>query len=162
MRCTLQEVLKSRTAQERWGNTVKFQRSLKEEVSVNLTPLIDVIFLLLIFFMVTTTFSRNTNILINLPEASGEAIEQQPFEIEILIAQNGTYSVNGRQLVNSQMETLMRVVAEVSVGNNSIPMIITADANTTHQSVVTAMDAVAQLGFTSLNIATREPDSNNE
>ena len=162
MRCTLQEVLKSRTAQERWGNTVKFQRSLKEEVSVNLTPLIDVIFLLLIFFMVTTTFSRNTNILINLPEASGEAIEQQPFEIEILIAQNGTYSVNGRQLVNSQMETLMRVVAEVSVGDNSIPMIITADANTTHQSVVTAMDAVAQLGFTSLNIATRDPDSNNE
>jgi len=162
MRCTLQEVLKSRTAQERWGNTVKFQRSLKEEVSVNLTPLIDVIFLLLIFFMVTTTFSRNTNILINLPEASGEAIEQQPFEIEILIAQNGTYSVNGRQLVNSQIETLMRVVAEVSVGDNSIPMIITADANTTHQSVVTAMDAVAQLGFTSLNIATREPDSNNE
>jgi len=162
MRCTLQEVLKSRTAQERWGNTVKFQRSLKEEVSVNLTPLIDVIFLLLIFFMVTTTFSRNTNILINLPEASGEAIEQQPFEIEIQIAQNGTYSVNGRQLVNSQMETLMRVVAEVSVGDNSIPMIITADANTTHQSVVTAMDAVAQLGFTSLNIATREPDSNNE
>jgi len=162
MRCTLQEVLKSRTAQERRGNTVKFQRSLKEEVSVNLTPLIDVIFLLLIFFMVTTTFSRNTNILINLPEASGEAIEQQPFEIEILIAQNGTYSVNGRQLVNSQMETLMRVVAEVSVGDNSIPMIITADANTTHQSVVTAMDAVAQLGFTSLNIATRDPDSNNE
>ena len=162
MRCTHQEVLKSRTAQELWGNTVKFQRSLKEEVSVNLTPLIDVIFLLLIFFMVTTTFSRNTNILINLPEASGEAIEQQPFEIEILIAQNGTYSVNGRQLVNSQMETLMRVVAEVSVGDNSIPMIITADANTTHQSVVTAMDAVAQLGFTSLNIATREPDSNNE
>jgi len=141
---------------------VKFQRSLKEEVSVNLTPLIDVIFLLLIFFMVTTTFSRNTNILINLPEASGEAIEQQPFEIEILIAQNGTYSVNGRQLVNSQMETLMRVVAEVSVGDNSIPMIITADANTTHQSVVTAMDAVAQLGFTSIDIATREPDSNNE
>jgi len=138
---------------------VKFQRSLKEEVSVNLTPLIDVVFLLLIFFMVTTTFSRNTNILINLPEASGEAVEQQPVEIEILIAQNGTYSVNGRQLVNSQIETLMRVVAEVSGGDNSIPMIITADANTTHQSVVTAMDAVAQLGFTSLNIATREPEA---
>ena len=138
---------------------MKFQRSLKEEVSVNLTPLIDVVFLLLIFFMVTTTFSRNTNILINLPEASGEAVEQQPVEIEILIAQNGTYSVNGRQLVNSQIETLMRVVAEVSGGDNSIPMIITADANTTHQSVVTAMDAVAQLGFTSLNIATREPEA---
>ena len=138
---------------------MKFQRSIKEEVNVNLTPLIDVVFLLLIFFMVTTTFSRNTNILINLPEASGETAEQQPIEIEILVAQNGTYSINGRQLVNAQIETLMRTVAEVSGGDTTIPLIITADANSTHQSVVTAMDAVAQLGFTSLNIATREPDT---
>jgi biopolymer transport protein ExbD len=138
---------------------VKFQRSIKEEVNVNLTPLIDVVFLLLIFFMVTTTFSRNTNILINLPEATGETSEQQPIEIEILIAQNGTYSINGRQLVNAQIETLMRTVAEVSGGDTTIPLIITADANSTHQSVVTAMDAVAQLGFTSLNIATREQDT---
>jgi len=136
---------------------LKFQRSLKEEVSVNMTPLIDVVFLLLIFFMVTTTFSRNTNILINLPEATGQLAEQQPVEIEILVSQNGTYSVNGRQLVNTQIETLMRTVAEVSGGDNTIPLIITADANTSHQSVVTAMDAVAQLGFTALNIATREP-----
>lgn len=139
---------------------MKFQRSLKEEVSVNMTPLIDVVFLLLIFFMVTTTFSRNTNLMINLPEASGEVAEQQPLEIEILVAQNGTYSVNGRQLVNTDIETLMRTVADVSGGDTSIPLIITADANTSHQSVVTAMDAVAQLGFTSLNIATREPGSN--
>ena len=159
MPCILPGVWKSGTAPIHRGDPVKFQRSLKEEVSVNLTPLIDVVFLLLIFFMVTTTFSRNTNILINLPEADGEAIEQQAVEIEILIAQNGTYSVNGRQLVNSQLETLMQVVTEVSGGDSSIPMIITADANTTHQSVVTAMDAVAQLGFTSLNIATREPDA---
>lgn len=123
-----------------------------------MTPLIDVVFLLLIFFMVTTTFSRNTNILINLPEASGETSEQEPVEIEILVAQNGTYSINGRQLVNAQIETLMRTVADVSGGDTTIPLIITADANTSHQSVVTAMDAVAQLGFTSLNIATREPD----
>lgn len=138
---------------------MKFQRSLKEEVSVNLTPLIDVVFLLLIFFMVTTTFSRNTNLLINLPEASGETAQQEAVEIEIMIAENGTYSVNGRQLVNAQLETLMRTVAEVSGGDTSIPLIITADANTTHQSVVTAMDAVAQLGFTRLNIATREPEA---
>ncbi len=138
---------------------MKFQRSLKEEVSVNMTPLIDVVFLLLIFFMVTTTFSRNTNLLINLPQATGELAEQQLVEIDILIAQNGTYSVNGRQLVNTQIETLMRTVAEVSGGDTTIPLIITADANSSHQSVVTAMDAVAQLGFTSLNIATREPDS---
>jgi len=138
---------------------MKFQRSLKEEVSVNMTPLIDVVFLLLIFFMVTTTFSRNTNLLINLPKATGQLTEAQPEEIEILVAQTGTYSVNGRQLINTEMETLMRTVAEVSGGDTSIPLVITADANATHQSVVTVMDAVAQLGFTSLNIATREPGS---
>jgi len=138
---------------------VKFQRSLKEEVSVNLTPLIDVVFLLLIFFMVTTTFSRNTNLLINLPEANGQLTEQETVEIEILIAQNGTYSVNGRQLINTERETLMRTIADVTGGDTSIPLIITAEASTTHQAVVTAMDAVAQLGFTSLNIATREPGS---
>ena len=138
---------------------MKFQRSLKEEVSVNLTPLIDVVFLLLIFFMVTTTFARNTNILINLPEANGQLVEQVAIEIEILIAENGNYSVNGRQLVNNQIETLMRTVAEVTGGDVTIPLIITADANTSHQAVVTAMDAVAQLGFSSLNIATREPDA---
>jgi len=138
---------------------VKFQRSLKEEVNVNLTPLIDVVFLLLIFFMVTTTFSRNTNLLINLPEASGQPSESEAIEIEILVAENGSYSVNGRQLVNTQIETLMRTVTEVSGGDSTTPLIITADANTSHQSVVTAMDAVAQLGFSSLNIATREPGS---
>ena len=138
---------------------MKFQRSLKEEVSVNMTPLIDVVFLLLIFFMVTTTFSRNTDLLINLPEATGQATEQPPLEIEILVAQNGTYSVNGRQLINTEPEILMRTVAEVSAGDTTIPLIITADANTTHQSVVTVMDVVAQLGFTSLNIATRQPGS---
>ncbi|MDG1851613.1 MAG: biopolymer transporter ExbD, partial [Gammaproteobacteria bacterium] len=107
----------------------------------------------------TTTFSRNTNLLINLPEASGQPSESEAIEIEILVAENGSYSVNGRQLVNTQIETLMRTVTEVSGGDSTISLIITADANTSHQSVVTAMDAVAQLGFSSLNIATREPGS---
>jgi biopolymer transport protein ExbD len=137
---------------------VKFQRQLKEEVDVNLTPLIDVVFLLLIFFMVTTTFSRDTTLLINLPEASGELLEAMPTQIDVLVSQNGTYSVNGRGLVNTQIETLMSAITEVSGGDNSLPMVITADANTSHQSVVTVMDAVAQLGFSSLNIATRQAE----
>ncbi|MDC0598570.1 biopolymer transporter ExbD [Gammaproteobacteria bacterium] len=138
---------------------MKFQRQLKEDLNVNLTPLIDVVFLLLIFFMVTTTFSRDTNLLINLPEASGEVVEAVSSQIDILIAQNGTYSVNGRGLVNSQLETLMNAITEASGGDTNLPLVITADANTTHQSVVTAMDAVSQLGFNKLNIATREADA---
>ena len=135
---------------------MKFERQLTEEVSVNLTPLIDVVFLLLIFFMVTTTFTRDTNLLINLPEASGEIMDVSPEQIEVMVAQNGSYAVNGRGLVNTQLSTLIDAIEEMSEGDRSLPVIITADANTSYQSVVTVMDAVAQLGFSQLNIATSQ------
>lgn len=135
---------------------MKFERQSSEEVSVNLTPLIDVVFLLLIFFMVTTTFTRDTNLLINLPEASGELMDVAPEQIEVMVAQNGFYAVNGRGLVNTQLSTLMDAIEEMSEGDRSLPVIITADANTSYQSVVTVMDAVAQLGFSQLNIATSQ------
>jgi biopolymer transport protein ExbD len=138
---------------------VKFHRTLKEEVSVNLTPLIDVVFLLLIFFMVTTTFSRDTNLILNLPEANGQLAQGVPEQIEILVAQNGSYAINGRALVNTRIETLMRGVNEVSAGDNTMPIVITADADASHQSVITAMDAVGQLGYTQLSIATRQPEN---
>lgn len=135
---------------------MKFERQITEEVSVNLTPLIDVVFLLLIFFMVTTTFTRDTNLLINLPEASGEIMDVSPEQIEVMVAQNGSYAVNGRGLVNTQLSTLIDAIEEMSAGDRSLPVIITADANTSYQSVVTVMDAVAQLGFSQLNIATSQ------
>lgn len=141
---------------------MKFQRSLKPEVSIDLTPLIDVVFLLLIFFMVTTTFTRDTNLLVNLPEAEGRPSEPTPRQIEVLVTRSGAYSVNGRALVNSRIETLMRAISEVSKGDAAIPLVITADAETTHQAVVTAMDAVARLGFARINIATREPGNPSE
>ncbi len=135
---------------------MKFQRRIQDELSINLTPLIDVVFLLLIFFMVTTTFTRDSNLLINLPEASGETAVDLPLRVEVLIARNGAYSVNGRALVNNRLDTLMTAISELAEGDTDTPVTITADADTTHQAVVTAMDAVAQLGFTRLNIATRQ------
>ena len=137
---------------------MKFQRQLKEEVSVNLTPLIDVVFLLLIFFMVTTTFSRDTNLLITLPEAEGQPADVLPEQIDIMIARNGSYSVNGQALINTRPETLQTAIREVSAGDTSLPLVITADAESTHQSVITAMDAVGQLGFSRISIATRQPE----
>ena len=127
-----------------------------EDPDVSVTPLIDVVLLLLIFFMVTTTFTRDSNLLINLPEASGDPLDVLPEQIEILVARNGAYSVNGRGLVNNQLGTLMNAIEEISAGDNSLPIIITADADTSYQSVVTVMDAVSQLGFSRLNIVTRE------
>jgi biopolymer transport protein ExbD len=137
---------------------VKFKRSKNNEVTINLTPLIDVVFLLLIFFMVTTTFSRETRLLVNLPEANAEAsTETEVQQIEVLVTQEGSYAINGRSLVNNRIDTLMRGLEIESGGDLGLPILLIADAEATHQSVVTAMDAIGQSGFSRLNIATQRP-----
>lgn len=134
---------------------MKFKRAIREELAINMTPLIDVVFLLLIFFMVTTTFSRETRLLVNLPEANAEAAESDPGQIEILVARDGSFSINGRGLVNARIETLVQGLELESGGDHSLPILLIADAEATHQSVVTAMDGIGQSGFTRLNIATQ-------
>ena len=136
---------------------MKFKRSKREELAINMTPLIDVVFLLLIFFMVTTTFSRETRLLVNLPEANAEAAQSNPSQIEILVSRDGSYSINGRALVNSRIETLVQGLEIESGGDRSLPILLIADAEATHQSVVTAMDGIGQSGFTRMSIAAQRP-----
>ena len=137
---------------------MKFPRSAKPDNGINLTPLIDVVFLLLIFFMVTTTFTRETRMLISLPEAEGEPVAaEQQAPLELVISRDGSYSVNGQNLINRDIKTIMAALRDASEGNRDIPLIITADAQSTHQAVITAMDAAGRLGFESLNIATQQP-----
>lgn len=138
---------------------MQFRRQSKTEDSINLTPLIDVVFLLLIFFMVSTTFTKETHLSIDLPEGSGQPLAEQQQEIEILINADGSYALNGQNLVNRQLDTLKRALEKTANGNADRPLIITADANTPHQSVVTAMDAAGQLGFVHLSITTKNPKS---
>jgi len=135
---------------------VNFKRQSREEVSVNLTPLIDIVFLLLIFFMVSTTFTKESHLNITLPEASASASSEPPQAIDILISSSGEYSVNGKALVNSQLDTLKRAMTEILDGRETAPVIISADAQTTHESVVRAMDAAGQLGLINLSITTRQ------
>ena len=137
---------------------MKFKRSIRGELSINITPLIDVVFLLLIFFMVTTTFSRETRLLVNLPEANAELVESQSAQIEIIVAREGNYVINGRPLVDNRFETLIRGLELESEGDRDLSIILIADAEATHQSVVTAMDAIRQSGFSRLNIATQRPE----
>jgi biopolymer transport protein ExbD len=137
---------------------LNFRRQRLEEVNVNLTPLIDVVFLLLIFFMVSTTFTRETQLSIDLPEATGQVRESMEEEIEILIDESGQYRVNGKGLVDSRIRTLQAAVYKISAGDTTLPMVITADAQTSHESVVRAMDAVGKMGFVHLSITTRQPD----
>ena len=128
-----------------------------DDVSINLTPLIDVVFLLLIFFMVSTTFTRETQLSIDLPEASGSPREAPGEQIEILVDESGQYRVNGQGLVDNGMRTLQAAIYKVSAGDTTLPMAITADADAAHQYVVRAMDAAGQMGFVHLSITTRKP-----
>lgn len=138
---------------------MQFRRQKGAEVSVNLTPLIDVVFLLLIFFMVSTTFTKETHISLDLPEASGEEQVDQLQQIEIVIDINGQYVINKRSLVSNKIENIKAALQEVSAGDVNLPLIITADANTPHQAVITAMDAAGQLGFSHLSLTTKKPAS---
>jgi len=138
---------------------VKFARGGRQEATVELTPLIDVVFLLLIFFMVSTTFIRETQLKIDLPEASGELQELEDDVIEITVDRFGEYAVNDRLLVNNELRTLIRALQEeLALGDgNASRLIVTADANATHQAVVRAMDAAGRVGLTRISITTQQP-----
>ena len=120
-----------------------------------MTSLIDVVLLLLIFFMVSTSFVKQSQIAISLPETeSASIVEEVPEQIDIMITETGVYLINGRELINSRPETIRNALQKVSGGSNSLPLTISADANARHQDVVTAMDVAGRLGFVQISIAT--------
>jgi biopolymer transport protein ExbD len=128
-----------------------------DDVDINLTPLIDVVFLLLIFFMVSTTFDRNARLKVSLPEASAKMQQQQDNPIVLTIDAKGKYFINDRQVVNTTLETLKAALEKTVGDDREQTLVLRADGNTPHQAVVRAMDAAAQIGLTHLSIATVEP-----
>ncbi len=136
---------------------MKFHGSITEEdVNINLTPLIDVVFLLLIFFMVSTTFDTTSKLKIRLPEASENQAESQPQALNLLIDADGNFFLNARQLTNSRSATL-KAALERSMAGKKMPIVIQSDAGSPVQSLVTAMDVVGKLGLTQVSIATTRP-----
>ncbi len=120
-----------------------------------MTSLIDVVLLLLIFFMVSTSFVKQSQITIRLPEADSAAIVEEVAEqLDIMITEQGNFLINGRELINNRPETIRNALQKLSGGNTSLPLTISADANARHQHVVTAMDVAGKLGFVKINIAT--------
>jgi biopolymer transport protein ExbD len=132
----------------------------RAEPEVNLTSLIDVVLLLLIFFMVSTSFVKQSQISIRLPQADSTAvIEDVPEFIEIMITAEGTFLLNGAELINSRPETIRNALQKLSAGNTDLPLTISADAMARHQDVVKAMDVSGRMGFEKISIATvNEPD----
>ena len=127
------------------------------DTTVELTPLIDVVFLLLIFFMVSTTFIRESQLKIDLPEATGELQQVDNSALEVSISPQGDYSINGKLLINGELDTLVRGLKAAAGSNLQRRLIVTADANATHQSVVRAMDAAGQVGLVRISITTQNP-----
>ena len=125
-----------------------------EEPDLNLTPLIDVVLLLLIFFMLSTRFIDEGRLRLRLPEAGVEPQAVQQDAIEIEVTAQGGYRVDGRALANSGPGTLAAAIAQAAGADRSRPVIVRADARATHQSVVTAMDVAGRAGFRELSIAT--------
>lgn len=127
---------------------------------INLTPLIDVVFLLLIFFMVSTSFTRESALKVDLPEATTHSTEQQGAPLQVEIDKEDKIAINGKHLINNQPATLMAAM-KAAAGNRKQPqIIISADAKTDYQSIVTAMDVAQQLGFKRLSLATARQQNN--
>ncbi len=137
---------------------MNFRKGMSEDVEVNLTPLIDVVFLLLIFFMVTTTFDKDAKIKINLPTSENATASASKLPLEVIIDGQGKYFVDGREVLNNKPETLFRAMTQAlnERGDKAPPLIISADAGTNYQSVVTAMDIAGRLGLTNFSMATSQ------
>ena len=134
---------------------MNLQSRSKEEPEVNLTSLIDVVLLLLVFFMVSTSFVREADISIRLPEATAEARPASDVEVlDISITETGNFAVNGRALVNNERRTLRTAIERLVGDRRDLPVVIRADALSAHQDTVTAMSVAGDLGFVEINIAT--------
>ena len=141
---------------------MRFQRKKRQPIDITLISMIDVLFVLLLFFMVSTTFNRNTQVKIKLPEANGAAAETPIKMVTLTIDANGAYILTGEDnkaqpLANQKIETLKQALHGLSSNKTDVPFIINADGKTPHQAVVTALEAASQEGFTQITFAAQKP-----
>ena len=139
-----------------------FKRQSKAALDVNLTPLIDVVFLLLIFFMVSTSFSNETRLTLTLPEAVyAEQVPADAKALSVVVDKNGFYRVNDKALPDIDTETLASALRNLSQQDFNLPLEISADANAPYQAVVSVIDIAGELGFVQINLTTSPADSSN-
>ena len=130
------------------------RRHDEDHIEINVIPLIDVLLCLLMFFVLTTTFEHHTRLQVVLPEASAKADSQARTELVVAIDREGRFFVGSNEVLNPGLETLKDALAAAAGDDRERKVTLRADGRTPHQAVVTAMDAIGQLGFASLSIAT--------
>ncbi len=133
---------------------MKLTSDQQEDLDINITPLIDVVFLLLIFFMVSTTFQKESRLSIELPQASAQQQVQDQGSITISISREGDYAIAGKKLANNEKSTLHAVLSKIAQQNKDRKLILRADSQTPYQAVVNVMDITRRIGLNKLSIAT--------
>jgi len=141
---------------------MKFQRKKRENVDITLISMIDVLFVLLLFFMVSTTFNKNTEVNIKLPEAEGTEATEHPKTVSLVIDADGIYSLIGEdglphQLVDQNRAGLKQELGRLAAQAKDLPFIINADDKTPNKAVMTALDIAGQVGFSHITFATLHP-----
>ena len=134
----------------------------EEELEISLIPLIDVVLTLIIFFVVTTTFQDRSALKISLPEASGQPAETPKDPLLVVVDAEGRFFVGGSEVLRRDVRSLRESIGKVAGDDKERAVVLRADGKTPHQAVVTAMDAIGQLGFTRLSIATVPPEPGNQ
>ena len=124
---------------------------------INLVPLIDVVLCLIFFFVVTTTFDARSVLKLQLPQANGTPAESQTKALSVLVNAEGRFFIDDREALRTDVESLKQTLVDVAGTDRTRPVLLRADGRTPHQSVVTALDALAQLGFSRVSIATAPP-----
>ncbi|AXI02796.1 ExbD/TolR family protein [Aquirhabdus parva] len=136
---------------------MKFRKPQVEEISINLTPMIDCLLFLVVFLLVSTSFNKYSRLNLVLPQATGVPEVKRPQKIEVGVDAKGAYTVNGKPLVTDSEDELRTAIDTASHGDRTRPLVIAADGRASHQSVVRVMDVSGKLGFVNLNISTRIP-----
>lgn len=139
---------------------MRFPRRKQEPVELIIIPMIDIVLFLLFFYMMFATFSSDTKLAVSLPEANGVPRDVSKTGVEISVAENGAYSVNGAAVVGGEPKTLRNAIEGIAKGDRNGSFVIAADGRAPHQSVVTVMDVAGQMGFANLSISTRSPSGN--
>jgi biopolymer transport protein ExbD len=135
---------------------MNFQRGKRhEDLEMNLVPLIDVLLVIIIFLVVSATFSRTSELQINLPTAEANAPQEKPLTIEVGVDASGKYVINGKSLAGNTVTDISVALQAAANGGKEPTIIISADANTTHQSVVNVMEASRTAGYTHITFATQ-------
>jgi biopolymer transport protein ExbD len=138
---------------------VKLRKRSRQDDYINVVPFIDILLVLLIFFMVSSRFTHNAELKLDLPSAEETAGQQRQSDtVELAVHEDGSYSINNQSVADNKPETLRKGLHEVAGDRTDIPLILSADAKATHQAVVTAMDVAGQLGFSKLSITTRRDE----